>query len=127
MRFHIWSFYSYGGIAHSTQPCTVGVVFLILHLCIRVAAPAIVTPGENTTTEVGEDHFRYFQTFCPAFSHFVMIEEVDIVGTCSLYASNSVQHPGEEDIVVAVYEYVCVCMSIRVWCVCVRDYVCCVF
>jgi len=55
----------------------------------------MVTPGENTTTEVGEDHFRYFQTFCPAFSHFIMIEEVDLIGTCSLYASTTEQNPGE--------------------------------
>ena len=52
-------------------------------------------PGENTTTEVDEDQFRYFQTACAAFSVTVMIEQIDIVGTCSLYASASEQNPGK--------------------------------
>ena len=59
-----------------------------------LAAPAIVTPGENTTTEVEEDGFRFFQSECPAFSMTIMIEQIDLVGTCSLYASTSVQNPG---------------------------------
>ena len=61
---------------------------------ISLLAPAMVTPGENTTTEVEEDKFRYFQSACPAFSQTVMIEQIDIIGKCSLYASASVQNPG---------------------------------
>ncbi len=71
---------------------------ILVHACVSVytllAAPAIVTPGENTTTEVEEDGFRFFQSECPAFSMTIMIEQIDLVGTCSLYASTSIQNPG---------------------------------
>ena len=60
-------------------------------------APAIVEPGENTTTEVPEDGFRFFQTECTAFSPSVIIEQIDIYGKCSLYASDIVQNPGPLD------------------------------
>ncbi len=59
------------------------------------SAPAMISAGDRMTTDVDEDHFRYFQSFCPAFSHFVKIEEIDIIGTCSMYASSTVQNPGE--------------------------------
>ena len=52
-------------------------------------------PGDNTTTEVDEDGFRFFQSACPAFSVTIMIEQIDLVGSCSLYASNQIQNPGE--------------------------------
>ena len=61
------------------------------------AAPAIVKPGENTTTEVPEDGFRFFQTEYTAFSLTVLIEQIDIVGRCNLYASNYIQNPGPLD------------------------------
>ena len=57
-------------------------------------APAIVEPGENTTTEVPEDGFRFFQTECAAFAVTVVIEQIDIKGRCHLYASNTVPNPG---------------------------------
>ena len=60
-------------------------------------APAIVEPGKNTTTEVPEDGFRFFQTECTAFSPFVIIEQIDIYGRCSLYASNVISNPGPLD------------------------------
>ena len=62
-----------------------------------LTAPAIVEPGENTTTEIEEDEFRFFQSECAAFSVTIMIEQIDLVGTCSLYASASVQNPGPLD------------------------------
>ena len=60
-------------------------------------APAIVDPGENTTTEVPEDGFRFFQTECTAFSLTVLIEQIDIMGRCNLYASNYITNPGPLD------------------------------
>ena len=57
-------------------------------------APAIVEPGDNTTTEVEEDEFRFFQSECAAFSLTIMIEQIDLVGRSSLYASSTVQNPG---------------------------------
>lgn len=60
-------------------------------------APAIVEPGENTTTEVPEDGFRFFQTECNAFSISVVIEQIDLYGKCSLYASNVIPNPGPLD------------------------------
>ncbi len=69
----------------------------INHLYCLLAAPAIVEPGENTTTEVPEDGFRFFQTECTAFSPSVIIEQIDIYGKCSLYASDIIQNPGPLD------------------------------
>ena len=66
-------------------------------MLISIAAPAIVEPGENTTTEVPEDGFRFFQTECTAFSTSVFIEQIDIYGRCSLYASNVISNPGPLD------------------------------
>ena len=54
-------------------------------------------PGANTTLEIEEDEFCFFQSRCAAFSPTVMIEQVDLVGTCSLYASSSLQNPGPLD------------------------------
>ena len=66
-------------------------------LLISPLAPAIVEPGENTTTEVPEDGFRFFQTECAAFAVTVVIEQIDIKGKCHLYASNTVSNPGPLD------------------------------
>jgi hypothetical protein len=55
--------------------------------------PAVVKPGENTTTEVPEDGFRFFQAECTAFSAYVMVEQVDLSGLCSLYASSIKPNP----------------------------------
>ena len=68
-----------------------------LSLPLTPTAPAIVEPGENTTSEIEEDEFRFFQTECAAFSVTIMIEQIDVVGTCSLYASTSMQNPGPLD------------------------------
>jgi hypothetical protein len=76
------------------------------------AAPALVEPGDNTTTEVEEDGFRFFQSACPAFSLTIMIEQIDLVGSCSLYASNQVQNPGEPRVCVGG---VSVSVSVCVW------------
>lgn len=60
-------------------------------------APAIVIPGENITTEVPEDGFRFFQTECAAFSVSVVIEQIDLYGRCNLYASTLKPNPGPLD------------------------------
>lgn len=54
----------------------------------------MIEPGANTTTEVPEDGFRYFQTECVAYSFQVSIEITNIVGNCYLYASTVVSNPG---------------------------------
>nr|ABX90059.1 hedgling [Amphimedon queenslandica] len=59
--------------------------------------PAVVEPGENTTTEVPEDGFRFFQTECNAFSVSVVVEQIDLYGKCHLYASTSKPNPGPLD------------------------------
>ena len=56
--------------------------------------PAIVDPGENTTTEVPEDRIQYFQTECEAFSDMVLVELTDRMGTSFLFCSASEQNPG---------------------------------
>ena len=56
--------------------------------------PAIVDPGENTTTDVPEDGLRYFQTECAAFSVMVLVELTDLVGTNFLFCSASEPNPG---------------------------------
>ena len=60
-------------------------------------APAIVEPGKNTTTEVPEDGFRFFQTECTAFSVSVVVEQIDVYGRCNLYASTVKANPGPLD------------------------------
>lgn len=57
-------------------------------------APAIVDPGENTTTEVPEDGIQYFQTECEAFSNMVLVELTDHMGTNFLFCSAIEQNPG---------------------------------
>ena len=64
---------------------------------IFTPAPAILDPGENTTSEVDGDEFRYFKTECAAFSVTIIIEQTDHEGSCSLYASTEVQQPGPLD------------------------------
>ena len=60
-------------------------------------APANIPPGNDTDTDVDEDDFRYFQIQCPAFSDIVIVEQVDIVGHCAVYASTTVVNPGPTD------------------------------
>ena len=57
-------------------------------------APAIIDPGENTTTTVPEDGLDYFQTECSAFSDTVLVELTDINGTNFLYCSATETNPG---------------------------------
>ena len=78
---------------HFIHICMLLLVFI--SLLFFPLAPAIIHPGNSTIMNVDENHFRYFQTFCPAFSHFIMIEEVDLIGTCSLYASTTERNPGK--------------------------------
>ena len=59
-----------------------------------LSAPAIIDPGENTTTNVPEDGIDYFQTECSAFSSTVLVELTDINGTSFLYCSATETNPG---------------------------------
>ena len=57
-------------------------------------APAIVDPGDNTTTDIPEDGTRYFQVECDSFSNTVLVELHDNVGTSFLYCSATEKNPG---------------------------------
>ena len=57
-------------------------------------APAIVDPGDNTTTDIPEDGNRYFQVECDSFSDTVLVELHDNVGTSFLYCSATEKNPG---------------------------------
>ncbi len=57
-------------------------------------APAIVDPGDNTTTETPNGGTEYFQTSCSAFSNEVLVELIILSGDCFLYASASETNPG---------------------------------
>ena len=67
---------------------------LSLSLSHSFTAPAIIDPGENTTTNVPEDGIDYFQTECSAFSSMVLVELTDINGTSFLYCSATETNPG---------------------------------
>ena len=58
------------------------------------AAPAIIDPGDNTTTEVPEGGIRYFQVQCDSFSNMVLVELYDNTGTSFLYCSATEANPG---------------------------------
>jgi hypothetical protein len=81
-------------LLHSFNNAQSFVDFLSITTC---DAPAVVDPGEETRNEIEEDEFRFFESRCEAFSDTVMIEQIDLVGQCSLYASWSVQNPGPLD------------------------------
>jgi len=82
-------------------------VYMCVYLCMYVllecyglfciTAPANVPPGTPTDGECDEDDFRYFQVECPAFTETVIIEQLDIVGTCSLYVSVDIVNPSPVD------------------------------
>ena len=57
-------------------------------------APAIIDPGDNTTTDVPEDGIRYFQVECDSFSNRVLVELYDNTGTSFLYCSATEKNPG---------------------------------
>ena len=57
-------------------------------------APAVVDPGDNTTTETTDGGIEYFQTTCAAFSQQVLVELTDMSGTSFLYASATETNPG---------------------------------
>ena len=63
-------------------------------LFLDQSAPAIIDPGENTTTNIPEDGIDYFQTECSAFSSTVLVELTDINGTSFLYCSATEANPG---------------------------------
>ena len=67
---------------------------MIITLFTSTTAPAIVDPGDNTTTEVPEDGIRYFQVECDSFSNTVLVELFDNSGTSFLYCSAVEQNPG---------------------------------
>jgi len=67
----------------------------VFHLCIfKPAAPANIPPGETPETEVEEDDFKYFQVQCGEFTNTIIIEQVDIIGHCAIYASVTIINPG---------------------------------
>ena len=57
-------------------------------------APAIIDPGDNTTTEVPEGGIRYFQVQCDSFSDTVLVELFDNEGTSFLFCSATEPNPG---------------------------------
>ncbi len=56
-------------------------------------APAIIDPGDNTTTEVSDGRTEYFQINCDGFSTHVLVELSDVRGTSFIYASATVKNP----------------------------------
>ena len=64
---------------------------------LYLVAPANVPPGKPTEGECDEDDFRYFEVTCPVFTETVIIEQLDIVGTCALYVSVEIVNPGPVD------------------------------
>ncbi|CAI8034915.1 Protocadherin Fat 4, partial [Geodia barretti] len=65
--------------------------FLTIQTC---DTPAIIDPGDNTTTEVPEGGIRYFQVQCDSFSNMVLVELYDNTGTSFLYCSATEANPG---------------------------------
>lgn len=63
----------------------------------HLTAPANVPPGDPTDGECDEDDFRYFEVQCPAFTETVIIEQLDIIGICALYASVTIVNPSPVD------------------------------
>lgn len=41
-----------------------------------------------------EDDFKYFQVQCGVFTSKIIIEQVDIIGHCAVYASITIINPG---------------------------------
>ena len=58
------------------------------------SAPAIIQPGDNTTTVITDGGIAYFQTSCPAFSDNVLVELIDESGSTFLFASGTQTNPG---------------------------------
>ena len=58
------------------------------------AAPAIIDPGDNVTTEIIGGGVNYFRTSCAIFSSKVLVELIDVSGSSFLYASSSKTNPG---------------------------------
>ena len=54
-------------------------------------------PGTPTDGECDEDDFRYFVVTCPAFTETVIIEQLDMLGICALYASVEIVNPSPVD------------------------------
>lgn len=54
--------------------------------------PADVPPGQNTTTDVPEDGFKYFKAKCSGLSGNVIISTYDIVGKVHIFASTTVRN-----------------------------------
>lgn len=65
-----------------------------LHLPFLPAAPAIIDPGDNTTTTNPDGGIKYFQAECLAFSDKILVELIDINGTSFLYCSALETNPG---------------------------------
>ncbi len=57
-------------------------------------APAIIDPGDNTTTTNPDGGIKYFQTECSAFSDKILVELIDINGISFLYCSALETNPG---------------------------------
>ena len=67
--------------------CTTELEFLVF----LFAAPAVIDPGANVTTD---GVVSYFQTSCSTFSGRVLIELIDVRGTSFLFGSSTVNNPG---------------------------------
>eukprot|EP00117_Sycon_ciliatum_P011161 scpid2447/ scgid12756/ Protocadherin Fat 4; Cadherin family member 14; FAT tumor suppressor homolog 4; Fat-like cadherin protein FAT-J len=55
--------------------------------------PADVPPGQNTTTEVPEDGYKYFQAKCAGLSGSVVVTIHNIVGNTHVFASTTIKNP----------------------------------
>ena len=63
----------------------------MLAFLFSFAAPAVIDPGANITTE---GVVNYFQASCAIFSSRVLVELIDVRGTSFLFASSTVTNPG---------------------------------
>ena len=82
-------------ILHTPTSSSSTLPYYILILCpLSSLAPAIVDPGDNTTTEVPDGGIKYFLAKCPAFSDKVLVEVIDNNGTSFLYCSAVETNPG---------------------------------
>jgi len=64
-----------------------------LSLQTILTGEALITPGNETETQVGQDEFKYFQLDCPLFADNVVIELTIISGQCAIYGSTVIPNP----------------------------------
>lgn len=85
-------------IAFIDTNCIPLYIHILLFTCCMhfIPAPAIIDPGDNTTTDVPEEGIRYFQVTCDSFSDTVLVELFDNTGTSFLYCSATEANPGPQ-------------------------------